>query len=61
MQGVVYFAFDSSAIDAQAASVLDQQAALASNPNAAVLVAGHTDERGSREYNHALVSVVLKR
>ena len=55
VQGVVYFAFDSSAIDAQAASVLDQQASfLASNPNAAVLVAGHTDERGSREYNHAL-------
>ena len=53
--GVVHFAFDSSEIDAQAASILNEQVAfLANNPDAVVLVAGHTDERGSREYNHAL-------
>ncbi|HAV47880.1 MAG TPA: peptidoglycan-associated lipoprotein, partial [Psychrobacter sp.] len=27
---------------------------LSSNPNAGVVIAGHTDERGSREYNMAL-------
>lgn len=55
VRGIVHFAFDSSAIDAEAASVLNEQVAfLKDNPDAAVLVAGHTDERGSREYNHAL-------
>ncbi|MGE6572401.1 peptidoglycan-associated lipoprotein Pal [Psychrobacter namhaensis] len=55
LQAVVYFAFDSSEITAQAASVLDQHAALlSSNPAAGVVIAGHTDERGSREYNMAL-------
>lgn len=55
IQATVYFAFDRSDITAEAAAVLDQHAALlASNPSAAVLVAGHTDERGSREYNMAL-------
>lgn len=55
IQATVYFAFDRSDITAEAAAILDQHAALlASNPSAAVLVAGHTDERGSREYNMAL-------
>lgn len=55
LQAVVYFAFDQSAITAESANLLDQHASLlASNPNAAVLIAGHTDERGSREYNMAL-------
>lgn len=55
VRGIVYFAFDRSDIDAQAASILDGQVSfLLSNPTANVLVAGHTDERGSREYNHAL-------
>ena len=55
IMGVVHFAFDSSEIDAQAASILSEQVTfLADNPDAVVLVAGHTDERGSREYNHAL-------
>ncbi len=55
MQAVVYFAFDSSEITAQSASVLNQHASLLStNPTAEVLIAGHTDERGSREYNIAL-------
>ena len=55
IQAVVYFAFDSSEITAQAASVLNQHVSLLnSNPSAGVVVAGHTDERGSREYNMAL-------
>lgn len=55
IQATIYFGFDSSNITSEAASVLDQHAALlASNPSASVLIAGHTDERGSREYNMAL-------
>ena len=55
IQAVVYFAFDSSEITSQSASVLNQHVSLLnSNPGAEVLIAGHTDERGSREYNVAL-------
>ena len=55
LQAVVYFDFDSSEITSQAAGILSQHASLlASNPGAGVLIAGHTDERGSREYNMAL-------
>lgn len=55
IQAVVYFGFDSSEITSQAATVLNQHASLlTSNPGAEVLIAGHTDERGSREYNVAL-------
>ena len=55
LQAVVYFDFDSSDITSQSASVLSQHASLLSaNPGAGVLIAGHTDERGSREYNMAL-------
>ncbi|PNK61681.1 peptidoglycan-associated lipoprotein Pal [Psychrobacter sp. FDAARGOS_221] len=55
VRSVVQFAFDSYDISAEAANILNEQVAfLAKNPDARVLVAGHTDERGSREYNHAL-------
>ncbi|MEC5211209.1 peptidoglycan-associated lipoprotein [Psychrobacter sp. PL15] len=55
LQAVVYFAFDSSEITSQSAGILNQHASLlSSNPNASVLIAGNTDERGSREYNMAL-------
>lgn len=51
----VYFGFDSSEIDGQGQAVLNQQAQfLQANPSARVAIAGHTDERGSREYNLAL-------
>lgn len=51
----VYFGFDSSEVDAQGQGVLEQHATfLQANPNARVVIAGHTDERGSREYNMAL-------
>lgn len=55
MQAVVRFDFNSDAIRSDAAAVLNQHAAfLSANPGARVLVAGHTDERGSREYNMSL-------
>ncbi|MGM8884460.1 peptidoglycan-associated lipoprotein Pal [Psychrobacter sp. 1U2] len=55
LEAVVYFAFDSSEITAQSASVLNQHVGLLNaNPATQVLIAGHTDERGSREYNIAL-------
>lgn len=51
----VYFGFDSSEIDAQGQAVLSQHAALLkSHSDARVQISGHTDERGSREYNMAL-------
>ncbi|MGL5253094.1 MAG: peptidoglycan-associated lipoprotein Pal [Moraxella sp.] len=51
----VYFGFDSSDIDSQGQAVLNQQAQfLQNNAGARVAIAGHTDERGSREYNMAL-------
>lgn len=51
----VYFGFDSSAIDGRGEAVLNQHAALLkANPSARVQISGHTDERGSREYNMAL-------
>ena len=55
LQAVVYFDFDSSEITSQSAGILNQHAnLLSSNPSASVLIAGNTDERGSREYNIAL-------
>lgn len=55
LQSTVYFGFDRSDITADAANVLNQHAALLrNNANSRILVAGHTDERGSREYNMAL-------
>lgn len=55
IQGVVYFDFDSSAIGSNSSAVLNKHATLLqSNPNARVVITGHTDERGSSEYNIAL-------
>ncbi len=51
----VYFGFDSYALDSSAQATLDQQAAiLLRNTGVSVVVEGHTDERGTREYNLAL-------
>jgi len=52
---LVYFAFDSSNIDAEYTEILQAHGEyLANNPQASVVVEGHTDERGTREYNLAL-------
>lgn len=55
MQAVVHFDFDSDAIRSDAANILNQHASfLNRNQGARVQIAGHTDERGSREYNMSL-------
>jgi peptidoglycan-associated lipoprotein len=51
----IYFEFDSSALSAQARSVLQTNAGwLKANPAAQVEIEGHCDERGTTEYNLAL-------
>jgi len=52
---VIYFDFDSSDIRPEFASLIASHAKhLAGNPATKVRLEGHTDERGSREYNIAL-------
>lgn len=52
---VVYFDFDSAEIRAEDKELLANHAEfLADNPEVSVVLEGHTDERGSREYNLAL-------
>jgi peptidoglycan-associated lipoprotein len=49
------FSYDDSTLNPKYMDSLNAQADyLKSNPGAHVLIAGHTDERGSREYNIAL-------
>ena len=51
----VYFGFDSADLTGGAQSTLDRQAAFLNvNPTLVVIVEGHADERGTREYNLAL-------
>ena len=51
----VYFGFDSSELAGEAQAILDRQAAfLNANPTMVVIIEGHADERGTREYNLAL-------
>ncbi len=52
---VIYFDLDSSDIKAESRDVIRAHAAyLAATPSAKVLLEGHGDERGTREYNLAL-------
>lgn len=52
---VIYFGFDDSTIDAQQSNLLSRHArVLTAAPNLPVRIEGHTDERGSAEYNLAL-------
>ncbi|HET8731478.1 MAG TPA: peptidoglycan-associated lipoprotein Pal [Moraxellaceae bacterium] len=52
---VVHFDYDTADIQQQAVPVLQAHAQyLRSNPGARLTVGGHTDERGTREYNMAL-------
>ncbi|MFA7619596.1 MAG: peptidoglycan-associated lipoprotein Pal, partial [Thiohalomonadaceae bacterium] len=52
---VFYFPFDSSEVSAEDRDTIRAHAQfLAANPNASVVIEGHADERGSREYNLAL-------
>ena len=51
----VFFAFDSSELSAQAVDVLNNQIAwLKSDPTISIIIEGHCDERGTRDYNIAL-------
>jgi peptidoglycan-associated lipoprotein len=55
LQTVFYFDFDKSVVKANGFSDLEKHAAfLAANPSAQVVLEGHADERGTREYNMAL-------
>ncbi len=52
---VIYFDFDSSEIRPDQRATVDAHTQyLASHPDQKVVLEGHTDERGSREYNMAL-------
>jgi len=52
---IIYFDFDSAKISDDSLSVLEAHGNfIASNGNVSVRLEGHTDERGSREYNIAL-------
>ncbi len=54
-QNIVYFDFDSATVRADSRPVVEAQARfLTRNPNASVILEGHTDERGTREYNIGL-------
>lgn len=51
----VHFGFDKYNLTSEARYVLQKQAAwLKANPSVRVTIEGHTDERGTREYNLAL-------
>lgn len=54
-QNVVYFAYDSDAISSAGLNLLGKHAEfIRKNPAVAVRLEGHTDERGTQEYNIAL-------
>ena len=51
----VFFGFDSAELSAESKDTLDRQAAFLNvNPTLVIVVEGHADERGTREYNLAL-------
>lgn len=53
--GTVYFDYDQSALSAEARATLDAKVpALQARPAFRIRITGHTDERGSSEYNLAL-------
>ncbi|MGH1432115.1 MAG: peptidoglycan-associated lipoprotein Pal [Neptuniibacter sp.] len=55
LQTVFYFDFDKAVVKAQGFADLEKHAQyLATNPTAQVVLEGHADERGTREYNMAL-------
>mgnify|MGYP001161564775 CR=1 FL=1 len=52
---LTYFDFDSAQLSAETTVVLDSAVdKFAKNPSARVVISGHADERGTREYNLAL-------
>lgn len=54
-QRTIYFEFDRSDVRAQFRPIIDAHATyIRANPTARVILEGHADERGSREYNLGL-------
>ena len=52
---ITYFDFDSAELSAETRKVLDRVVdKFLTNPSARVVISGHADERGTREYNLAL-------
>ena len=52
---ITYFEFDSAGLSADARKVLDKAVdKFLTNPSGRVVISGHADERGTREYNLAL-------
>lgn len=52
---IIYFAYDSSTIDSRSEAVIREHAKyLRAHPQTRVVLEGHTDERGTREYNIGL-------
>jgi peptidoglycan-associated lipoprotein len=53
-QRIIYFEYDSSDVQAQFRSVINAHAQSLRSSGRSVALEGHSDERGSREYNIAL-------
>lgn len=54
-ENVIFFAFDQDEVTSHYAQILEAHADyLRANPSVSILVEGHTDERGTPEYNIAL-------
>ena len=52
---IIYFDFNAAYLNSASMDILNEQIAwLHNNPNAMIVVEGHCDERGTREYNLAL-------
>lgn len=52
---IIYFSYDSASIDSRSQAVIEEHAKyLRANPNTMVVLEGHTDERGTRDYNIGL-------
>jgi len=52
---IIYFEYDSSNVKAEFVPVVEAHAVyLVNNPNQTIALEGHSDERGTREYNIAL-------
>ena len=55
LEATIYFSYDRSDLEAEARAILEAKLpVLQANPGIRIRIAGHTDERGSDEYNLAL-------
>ena len=54
LENVFYFDYDQASLGSDVRASLDEQATALRNSSVAIVLEGHADERGSREYNLAL-------